>query len=207
MRKYENSTKRKIREVALKLIDEKGYENVTLKEICKISGINKHTFYYYFKSKDDLLNEYYKIPCELTSYDLAEIMTADSNVEKLWLLSKTFVDFVQNSGVSIIKQILIKNLINSDIGTFKINDEHKQILKVQIDIIKKGQENGEILNKTRGDVLGMVLFQQLHANAVRWCLKNGSFDFEYVSRYMFEAVLEVSEEYRKCKEISEDMLL
>ena len=61
MRKYENSTKRKIREVALKLIDEKGYENVTLKEICKISGINKHTFYYYFKSKDDLLNEYYKI--------------------------------------------------------------------------------------------------------------------------------------------------
>ena len=108
MRKYENSTKKKIREVALKLIDEKGYENVTLKEICEVSGINKHTFYYYFKSKDDLLNEYYKIPCELTSYDLAEIMTADSNVEKLWLLSKTFVDFVQNSGVSIIKQILIK---------------------------------------------------------------------------------------------------
>lgn len=206
MRKYENSTKKKIREVALELINEKGYENVTLKEICKLSGINKHTFYYYFKSKDEVLKEYYKIPCQLTSYDLADIMTADSNVEKIWLLNKIFVDFVQSSGVSIIKQILIKNLINSDIGTFEFNDEHKQLLKVQIDIIKKGQENGEILNKTKADVLAMILFQQIHANVVRWCLKNGSFDFEYVSRYLFEAILDVSEECRKYKEIDEEML-
>ena len=207
MRKYENSTKRKIREVALELINKNGFENVTLKEICRISGINKHTFYYYFKSKDELLNEYYKIPCELTSYDVATIMTADSNVEKLWLLNKTFVDFVKNSGVSIVKQILIKNLTDSEIGTFEFNDEHKQIFKVQIDIIKKGQERGEILNKTRADVLSMLVFQQLHANAVRWCFKNGSFDFEYVSRYWFETILDVADEYRKCKEIDEDMLL
>lgn len=206
MRKYENSTKKKIREVALKLIDEKGYENVTLKEICEVSGINKHTFYYYFKSKDELLKGYYKIPCELTSIDLAEIMIADSNVEKLWLLNKIFVDFVHNSGVSIIKQIVIKNLNDNNTGTFKFNDEHKQLFKIQLDIIKKGQKSGEFLNKTRPEVLSILVIQQLHANALRWCFRNGTFDFEYVSRYLFETILDVSEEHRKCKEIDEEFL-
>lgn len=50
MMQYENATKKKIRKVALNLINEKGYDNVTLKEICEASGINKHTFYYYFDS-------------------------------------------------------------------------------------------------------------------------------------------------------------
>ena len=206
MRKYENSTKKKIREVALKLITEKGYDNVTLNEICKISGINKHTFYYYYESKDDVLREYYKIPCELTSNNFAKIMTEDSNVEKLWMLNKIFIDFIKNSGLSIVKQILIKNLNDSEVGTFRINDEKKQILKIQIDIVKKAQEAGEILNRTRADVLVILLVQQLHSNAVRWCLKNGSFDFEYVSRYFFEVILDVKEEQRKCKDIDINIL-
>lgn len=206
MMQYENATKKKIRKVALNLINEKGYDNVTLKEICEASGINKHTFYYYFDSKDDLLNKYYKIPCQLTSNDLATIMTADSNVEKLWMLNKIFIDFIESSGVTIVKQIVIKNLNDCNIGTFKVNNDRKQILKIQIDIVKKAQENGEILNKTRPDVLVTLLFQQLHATAVRWCFKNGSFDFEYISRYFFEVILDVPEAQRKCKEIDEDML-
>lgn len=207
MREYENSTKKKIREVALELINKKEYGNVTLKEICEASGINKHTFYYYFKSKDELLKGYYKIPCQLNSYDLATIMTADSHVEQLWLLNKRFVDFIQKSGVSIVKQIVIKNLTDENIGTFKVNDERKEFLKLQIDITKKGQKKGEILNETRADILVILLFQQLHATAVRWCFKNGDFDFENVSRYFFEVILNVAPEYRKCKEIDADQLI
>lgn len=201
MMQYENSTKKKIREVALELINKKEYENVTLKEICEASGINKHTFYYYFKSKDELLKGYYKIPCQLTSNDIATIMTADSHVEQLWLLNKIFVDFIQKSGVRIIKQIVIKNLTDETIGTFKLSDDQKEFLKLQVDITKKAKEKGEILSKTSADMLILLLCQQLHATAVRWCLKNGSFDFENVSRYLFEVILNVAPEYSKCKEI------
>ena len=87
-------TKKRIREVALNLFNEKTFEKVTLNEICAASGVNKHTFYYYFKSKDELLKDYYKIPSKLTSYDLTTILTADSYVEQLWLLNKYFLDFI-----------------------------------------------------------------------------------------------------------------
>ena len=47
--KQENETKKRIRSTALRLFEEKSFEEVTINEICKESGITKHTFYYYFK--------------------------------------------------------------------------------------------------------------------------------------------------------------
>ena len=41
------STKNKIFETAGKLFKEKGYENVTINNICEACGITKTTFYYH----------------------------------------------------------------------------------------------------------------------------------------------------------------
>ena len=199
MMEYENSTKKRIREVALKLFNEKTFQQVTLNEICSASGVNKHTFYYYFKSKDELLKDYYKIPSKLTSYDLTTILTADSYVEQLWLLNKNFLDFIDNSGISIVKQLIIKNL-KEDVGTFKISEEKKEMLKVQCEIIRKGQSNGEFLNKTDPEVLVVLLKQVTHSTAVTWSLKNGDFDFKTAVRYMYEMIFDVAPKYREVKE-------
>ena len=199
MMEYENSTKKRIREIALNLFNEKTFEKVTLNEICAASGVNKHTFYYYFKSKDELLKDYYKIPSKLTSYDLTTILTADSYVEQLWLLNKCFLDFIENSGVSIVRQLIIKNL-KDDVGTFKISEEKKEMLKVQCEIIRKGQANKEFLNKTDPEVLVILLKQITHSTAVSWSLKNGEFDFKTAVRYMYEMIFDVAPKYREVKE-------
>lgn len=196
---YENSTKKRIREVALNLFNEKTFETVTLNEICAASGINKHTFYYYFKSKDELLKDYYKIPSKVTPYDLTTILTADSYVEQLWLLNKNFLDFVENSGVNIVKQLIIKNL-KDDVGTFKISEEKKEMIKVECEIIRKGQESGEFLNKAEPEVLAILLKQITHSTAVTWSLKNGGFDFKTAARYMYESMFNVAPELRSVKE-------
>lgn len=198
---YENSTKKRIREVALKLFNEKDFEKVTLNEICAASGINKHTFYYYFKSKDDLLKGYYKIPINLTSCDLTAFLTADSYIEQLWLLNKNFLDFIDDSGIVILKQIMIKNL-QEDVGTFKTSEERRAIIKLQSEVIKKGQASNEFLNKSDPAVLAVLLKQICHSAAVTWALKNGDFDVKTSIRYMFETLLEVNPKYRTVKEFN-----
>lgn len=199
---YENSTKKNIREVALKLFNERTFEDVTLKEICEASGVNKHTFYYYFKSKDDLLKQYYKIPCKLTSYDLATIMTADSYVEQLWLLYKNFIDFIDDSGISIVKQLIIKNLTDNHIGTFTMNDDFKQLMKIQYDIVKKGQDNDQFLNKSDPEVLVLLLRQVIHSTIATWSFKNGKFNFKDATRFFFETILDVAPSYRKMNDFN-----
>ncbi len=49
------STYDKIMETTYELCTEKGFNNVSLSDICKKSGIGSGTVYYYFKSKDELM--------------------------------------------------------------------------------------------------------------------------------------------------------
>lgn len=50
-------TRNKIFESAIELINDKGYEATSMKDICELSGVGIGTIYHYFDSKPDLLNE------------------------------------------------------------------------------------------------------------------------------------------------------
>lgn len=52
-------TKNKIFETAVSLIKSKGYGNVTISEICHMSGLAKGSFYVHYKSKEDIVRESY----------------------------------------------------------------------------------------------------------------------------------------------------
>jgi AcrR family transcriptional regulator len=53
------NTKKRIFETAVSLVKEKGYENVTVSEICKTAGLAKGSFYVHYKSKEDIVRESY----------------------------------------------------------------------------------------------------------------------------------------------------
>lgn len=196
--KYENETKRRIRETSLKFFHEKSYDKVTINEICKACDINKHTFYYYFKSKEELLTNYYEIPSNIKTCDINELINTDSYVEQLWLTNKNFIDFIDNSGAHVIKQIIIKNLTD-DIGTFKFSDKKKELFSLQESIIKRAQDSSQIMNKTTPKILVITLWQMLHYILIIWSTKKGTFDFSDASRYIFEKLFEVAPEYIKIK--------
>ncbi len=48
-------TAERIAEASLRLFLAKGYEHTTLEEIAEAAGISRRTFFYYYKSKDDIL--------------------------------------------------------------------------------------------------------------------------------------------------------
>lgn len=52
-------TKNRIFETAVALIKEKGYDNVTVSEICKTAGLAKGSFYVHYQSKEDIIRESY----------------------------------------------------------------------------------------------------------------------------------------------------
>lgn len=52
-------TKNKIFETSVALIKSKGYDNVTISEICKAAGLAKGSFYVHYKSKEDIVRESY----------------------------------------------------------------------------------------------------------------------------------------------------
>lgn len=53
-------TERAIKEAFMELVKEKGYNQVTVSDICKKSSINRNTFYLHYLDKDDLVGKMLK---------------------------------------------------------------------------------------------------------------------------------------------------
>lgn len=50
-------TQRHLRDVLMRLIRDKGYEHISIKDITDLAGIDRTTFYLHFKDKDDLFTK------------------------------------------------------------------------------------------------------------------------------------------------------
>ena len=51
-------TKERIFRAAKSILQEKGYEALSIKNICEEAGVSNGSFYHHFKTKDDLLSYY-----------------------------------------------------------------------------------------------------------------------------------------------------
>lgn len=198
---YDNATKRLIRETATRLFHEKSFEAVTLSDICRASGVNKHTFYYYFKSKDELLESYYRFSWTLSAAQVTAILTADTCVDQLWLIFQRFINYINTTGVSIARQIMIKNLTD-DMGTFHLGDGMRELCRLQVSIIKKGQQTGQFHNQADATALVILLQQVLISVSTVWTIFRGEFNCETYTRYLMENLLDVDQAYRITSEES-----
>lgn len=86
------SNREKILECSLNLFCKKGYESVSVSEICKEAGITKPTLYHYFKSKygllEALLDEKYKefgVRFEQASYGDENVETVLYNMARIYM--------------------------------------------------------------------------------------------------------------------------
>ena len=201
----EKNTKTRIKQIALDLFREKGFETVTINEICEKSGVNKHTFYYYFKSKDDLLNDYHEISYDINTSYFVEILNAENFVEQLWLSYKPFFERINDSGTEIARQLFIKNL-NRDVGTFRIDQRRDASLELQQDIIKKAQAAGEMRNLSEPKTLLPLMHQLLMSTSFAWVMSDGEFQFDEVARAEMEGLLDVKPELRKAQHIDLDKI-
>ena len=51
-------TKERIFQAAKHILQKKGYEELSIKNICEEAGVSNGSFYHHFKTKDDLLSYY-----------------------------------------------------------------------------------------------------------------------------------------------------
>lgn len=84
-------TKKKIFDTTVLLIKKKGYNKITIREICQTAEISVGTFYLYFLSKDDILLDIYnRLLQELPKY--TESLTALSDTEQVLSIVSYFLE-------------------------------------------------------------------------------------------------------------------
>ena len=94
--KGKNRRRREILDAAMRLIVEKGFLEVSMREIAEAAGVGKSTLYDYFPFKDEILIAYIVEEVHHNEAAAVEIMAMDlSASEKLRLILRKHLDSMQ----------------------------------------------------------------------------------------------------------------
>jgi hypothetical protein len=188
-----NPTKKSIIETANELFKEKGYNEVTIAEICEACSISKTTFYYHLDSKENIILNFYDLITHDISVQLMSILSKDNYWDQLMFCFDSLVDIAMKYGSDFFSQMMISNL-NKNYGSFDLRDE---LTDIAVMIIKKAQEAGQILNNNDAKKLYIASAYAFMGYEVTWCIKDGEFDWKNEMRKSFEQIYDVTPEYRQ----------
>lgn len=157
---------------AVGLMDECGFKNVTVQDICKAANISVGSFYHYFSSKDSIAKEMYYL-MDLEFCDREEQFISDSSAKNaLKLFISCYGTYIVNWGAHANLLIVRNSLANPE-----EENENRRFYAILMKIIKQGQENKQIRSDISFERLSEMIFTQMRGHSYAWA-KDSSYDIE-----------------------------
>ncbi len=168
-------TKEKIFRAAQQILQKKGYEELSIKNICEEAGVSNGSFYHHFKTKDDLLSYYIEDQPSINP-DLLDLPRDSREAkETIIYVYLNYVHYCQELGVEFManyytpKNQSLNPLIRTE-RSYPIVTVHNYLEKcIQAGIVSPRLSLEDITTDIRMIVIG---------NVFEWCLKTGDADFE-----------------------------
>lgn len=178
------NVKRRIVDAAWKLFYEKGYDDTTVEDIIKLSDTSKGSFYYYFGSKDSLLDTLSTILDEYYVELEEELEPEMNSFDKLMLLNyKAHTFMEQKIDVALLASLYSTQLIAK--GNRNLLDQNRTYYKLISKIVEEGHVRNEI-NREKS-IQEITKYYSLCERALvsDWCLNRGDYSLaEYSKEYM-----------------------
>ena len=168
-------TKEKIFQAAKRILLKKGYEELSIKNICEGAGVSNGSFYHHFKTKDDLLS-YYIEDQPTINPDLLETPENVAGVkEGIIQVYLNYVKYCRELGVEFMSGYYdTKNqALNAAIRT----ERPYPIVTVQT-YVEKAEAAGIVSLNVEIDEFTTDIRMIVIGNVFEWCLRHGDTDFE-----------------------------
>ena len=168
-------TKARIFKAAKDILRKKGYEELSIKNICEEAGVSNGSFYHHFKTKDDLLSYYIEEQPGINP-DLSELPAdAKDAKETIIYVYINYVRYCKELGVEFMSNYYTPK--NQSLNPLIRTERPYPIVTVQ-NYIRKCIDAGIIAPKLSLDALSTDIRMIVIGNVFEWCLKQGKADFE-----------------------------
>ena len=141
MAKTKEERRNEIIETAGKLFEEKGYEQTQVQDIVNEIGVAKGLFYYYFKSKDEVMEELADRYADAIIDAVNKLIDKDiSTFDKINRIFQIFIDSAEKKSGIFMGILNVKNGITHERIFFNVGGK---MVPLVTELILSGNDNGE----------------------------------------------------------------
>lgn len=173
-------TRERISLCAHQIIAERGYDNVSIQDICRQAGVSVGGFYHYFPSKDDLLLHIYFYFDDLVEKEFSkkDFPSSTAAIQELIMAQLS----VTKLGVSFQSHSLQAQLKAVD-GYFF--DEGRFFLRYLRQLVEQAIQVGEIHPSHGGEAVSQMLLQVSRGVLFDWAMHRGTYSAEERTMELF----------------------
>lgn len=154
------------------LFRERGFNEVSIQDICDACDITKPTFYNHIPSKEHLLGYFFSSMSQEIPQSWYEIHEEEDPLEKIRTGFLLYIDRFDRLGLDLYNEVFIANLmINKD-----TSQDNNPFIKMICELIVQAQKLGEIKNPTPADRLASTAVGMSVGYGAYWCLNYGKND-------------------------------
>ena len=141
MAKTKEERRNEIIETAGKLFEEKGYEQTQVQDIVNEIGVAKGLFYYYFKSKDEVMEELAVRYADAIIDAVNKLIDKDiATFDKINRIFQIFIDSAEKKSGIFMGILNVKNGITHERIFFNVGEK---MVPLVTELILSGNDNGE----------------------------------------------------------------
>lgn len=162
------------------LAEDVGYDNLTIRLICKRLDISNGTFYHYFPEKNDIARMLFSYIDNHFEHVVESFTNDESENLKIFMIS--YAQFVVDCGVGASKSINQAPIVNANASYL---NEQRNIFQVLLGIIHRGKENNQIKSDLSDIDLARMIMIVLRGYCSDWAKNNGNYNLvAYVEMFV-----------------------
>lgn len=164
----------------------KGFSEITIEDISKKAGVSVGTFYHYFKSKDDILYAVYQKADDYFK-GVPNSMKSDNSLDQIVEYFQYYAKYAGQHNIGFTTHLYsIEN---------KFFLKKGRLMQTNLeDIIRRGQEQNEIIKTKTPEEIVDVLFLIARGVIFDWGLKDGKYKLEDRMTELFNLQVEIFKE-------------
>ena len=180
-------TRENLIEAAKKVISIKGFKEASIQDITEEAGVAKGTFYTYFKTKEEIVEELLKT--KFVKYD--DEFLNKTLKDKIEYFNKDLMRQIQSCGVEICRQWIVNNLKPVELDKIGYDSECIRV------ILKSSLEKGELKNGTPIEELVGFIINTIYGMMLNWCMTDKKYEPQKHLKTTTEYILNVIKPYMK----------
>lgn len=169
------ATKKKIYDVAMKLMKEVGMDGLTVQKICKHAGISVGAFYHHYKSLDFVITESYKNADAIFQTFREGFFDDESVQERILFLAAEQIKIVLENGVETISQVYKSQI---SMGSEYFGSWLRALPKAYEEVIIYGQQNGSLRSDFPAETITREIIIMIRGYIYDWCVHDGNYDLQ-----------------------------
>ena len=190
----------RITEAAVRCFRRKGYEDVSVNDICQEADVARSTFYRIFSSKKDVIRYRFEHTEANQIVSIEELLAARNDFDRMWVIGDRYISLCIELGVGFCAAMMNLTL-SGEIDLLQIGHSVDNWF---IRLTRNCQQTGIIRSHEPPELLGPLFVDLVYQVLYDWCRHNGHFPVRARARQITEMIADLAPEYRWTEEQLKD---